>query len=825
MSKIQINTQSPHFPITPDLYGLFFEDINRAGDSGLYPEMLRNRAFEDSILPKGCTPLNDTFAFETPTGWRDAFNNGEGLTRWMDGLAPTHIPAWYAENAEITLNQTDTLNRNRLASLHVDFEDKGRLYNIGFHGISIEAGKVYDFYMFAKAPQDTLLQIQLEDTHGNVLAHSEVFLKASDSFERYDVSFLSSATDHNTRLVIASREPGGIQIGFTSLMPRDTYKGHGMRRDLMEMLSAMSPKFLRFPGGCIVEGFTKETIMRFKNIIGPVWERPSHMLMWHYRTTNGLGFHEYLQICEDLGANPLYVIHCGITCQGRGPIYLEGNELEELLQDACDAIDYATASADTNKWGALRAQNGHPKPFGMKYIEIGNENDGPEYLCRYKKFYNTLKERYPDIIFISNCHTENDGLPTEMVDEHYYRTPEYFQGHQDVFDSYDRNGPQIFVGEYAVTSGKHVGDLYSALGEAMYLTGIEKNQDIVKLTSYAPLFQNVNYTAWYPDLISYNNHEVSALPLYYIIQMMASNRGTHVADISLEGKSIYTENHGIPGLITYKNGVRIKNVLYNGKPAALTHQTVGSHIQTDNEYQLFVGPNSDIDIYAGADKSLKEICYVTFGDKPSCKITFEADIYLDSPDIPFAVALWNEHYPMLFAPDETCERSTEWSPVFTEHFSWFIKDGCGTGCTVHWLVDQPICEPVPLPIVAGEYMHLKVEADTTQILCYINDVPVQTIPMKKYPCTGACASCDENEIQLKIVNMSDSTDSVNIRLDVDVESAYEALVLTGDSPYARNDLAHPLNVAPVSCQKDGAGREFIFEAKPLSFNILKLKKA
>ena len=824
MSEIQVNTQSPLFPITPDLYGLFFEDINRAGDSGLYPEMLRNRAFEDSILPAGCPPLNGTFAFETPTGWRDAFNNGEGLTRWMNGIAPTHIPAWYTNGAEITLNQSDTLNKNRLASLQVSFQKNGQLYNTGFHGISVEAKKSYDFYMFAKAPQDTLLQILLEDSQGNVLAHSDVFLKTSDSFGKYDISFLASGTDHNSRLVISSKESCAVQLGFTSLMPRDTYKAHGMRKDLMEMLSAMSPKFLRFPGGCIVEGFTKETIMRFKNTIGPVWERPSHMLMWHYRTTNGLGYHEYLQICEDLGANPLYVINCGITCQGRGPIYLEGNELEELLQDAIDAIDYAIAPADSNKWGALRAQNGHPEPFGMKYIEIGNENNGPEYLYRYKKFYSTLKERYPDIIFISNCHTENDGLPTEMVDEHYYRTPEYFQGHQDIFDSYDRNGPRIFVGEYAVTSGKHVGDLYSALGESMYLTGIEKNQDIVQLTSYAPLFQNVNYTAWYPDLISYNNHEVSALPLYYIIQMMASNRGTHVLDTSLKGNVKYTENIGIPGLITYKNGVRIKNIFYNGAPAVLTHQTVGSHVQNDNEFQLFVGPNPDIDIYAGADKSLKEICYVTFGEEPSCQITFETDIYLDSPDIPFAVTLWNEHYPMLFAPDETCERSPEWSPVFTEHFSWLVKNGCGTGCTVHWLVDQPVCDPVPLPIVSGEYMHIKLEADNTQILCYINDALVQTIQMKKYPCTGVCASSDDQEIQLKIVNMSDSADSMTIRLDCNVESSYEALVLTGDSAEARNTLDNPKNVAPVLYKKEGAGREFVFEATPLSFNVLKLKK-
>lgn len=825
MSNIQIKTRESKFPTAENLYGLFFEDINRSGDSGLYPEMLRNRAFEDSILPEGCTPVNGSYGFETPTGWRDEFNNGEGLSRWLDGVEPTDVPAWYTKNARMQLELKDTLNANRKAALLVTFEEGTCIYNVGFCGIPVEEGKGYDFYMFAKAAQDLSLTLILADESGEVLAQTAIDLKTSDSFIRYDASFAAVKTSYNSKFIIKAEAAGIVLFGFTSLMPQETYKGHGLRKDLMEMLEGTHSKFLRFPGGCIVEGFTRETMMRFPKTIGPVWERPSHVLMWHYRTTNGLGYHEYLQFCEDMNLEPMYVINCGLTCQARFVDYIVDEELEELLQEAYDAIDYATASADSNKWGALRAQNGHPEPFGMKYVEIGNENEGPEYLWRYRKFYDALKERYPDIIFIANIHTEKDGHPTEVVDEHYYSTPEFFQENQNMFDSYDRQGPEIFIGEYAVTSGKHIGDLYAALAEAMYLTGIENNQDIVTLTSYAPLLQNVDYTAWYPDLIAFNNHEVVGIPLYYVIQMMAAHRGKEVLNTVLDGRSMYTQNVGIPGIITFSDGVSLKNVTYNGQPAAITHQLAGEYTQNADEIHLFPGTNRELETFPAVDEKNKKICYLTFGEEENTHIVWEADIKLDSKDTGFGITLWNAYCPMLYKPDETSASASDWSPVFTEHFSWNVQEGKGTGCSVHWLQDTPIADSAKLPLLYGEYMHIKVDASPEKIDCYINGELTQTIPMQLHPCTAVTASADEETVYVKIVNLSAEADAMSIQLDCDVESAYEAVVLTGDSANARNDFANPRAVSPVVIAKEGAGRDFVFDAAPLSLNILKLKKA
>lgn len=824
MSKIKVYTKKKKFPVAQDLYGLFFEDINRAGDGGLYPEMLRNRAFEDSILPERCITINNDYGFQSPTGWRDQFNHGEGLKRWCNDLAPTNVPAWYVENASMEVDHENVLNQNRLAALRICFQTGGYIYNIGYRGIFIEKGKKYHFYTFAKSIGKSIyLQLSLESKNGDIYDASKIKIK-KDSYNRYDIFFVAGKTDKEAILKITAFEEGTLLLGFTSLMPLDTYKGHGMRKDLMKMLEGTHSKFLRFPGGCIVEGFSKETMMRFPNTIGPVWERPSKTLMWHYRTTNGLGYHEYLQICEDLNLEPLYVVNCGMTCQGRFAEMIEDEELDLLLQEACDAIDYAIALKESNKWAKMRAEAGHPEPFKMKYIEIGNENYGSEYMWRYEKFYRVLKEKYPQLIFISNVHTEREGLETEVVDEHYYSTSDFFQKNQNMFENYDRKGPKIFVGEYAVTSGNNVGDIYSALAETMYLLGIENNQDIVAMTSYAPLFQNVDYTSWYPNLISFDNHRTFAIPLYYAIQMLATNRGEDVLETVFEGREACSKNAGIPGIIAYENGVAIKNVMYNGKKVSVSHKIVGELEKKDKEIYLLIGHNKELLSFPGITENSKEICYITFGEDKSEKIVFEADIKIDSPRIPVAVTLWNSHCPMLFSPDETEERSKEWSPVYTEHYSWIIHEGMGSAQSVHWFQGHLLAEKKRIPVRYGEYMHVKVETRENGFDCYINEILVQTVNLENYPCTAVTASENNGEIIVKIVNMDENTDNIEIEADCSIESEYEVIILQGDSSNAKNTFEEPNKVVPQTFSYTGASQKFQYCAPALSFSILKLCK-
>lgn len=543
MSKLKIKTKERRFETARDLYGIFFEDINRAGDGGLYPEMLRNRSFEDSVLPEGYIQQEDGIHVKTVSGWLDEFCNGEGLCRWVkdNNISETEIPAWYTHNAKMELELTDTLNEHRDAALRIQFEKDGSLTNTGYCGISVKAGESYSLYLFAKAKEEIGLDVAIE-YQGKVLTGNSLVVSGQE-YTRYDMKLTAADDCHEAQLTISCKEGGEILLGFISLMPDNTYMGHGLRTDLVEKLKGMSPKFMRFPGGCIVEGTTPSTAMRFRDTVGPAWERPSKLFLWHYRSTLGLGFHEYLQLCEDLGMEPMYVCNCGMTCQGRKSVLLEGEALDEMVQDTLDAIEYAIGSKES-KWGRLRASMGHPEPFKMTYLEIGNENWGPDYEKRYNMIYKKVKELYPQIKTIANEHVEKNGCPAECVDEHFYNTTEFFAEHVNYYDDYDRKGPKIFVGEVAVNEGNYMGQLYAALGEAAFLMGIEKNQDIVTLASYAPLFENINYRAWYPNLIRFNNHQSIGIPTYYVWKMFGQNRGEYVVRSEDEGGQCSLEEFG-----------------------------------------------------------------------------------------------------------------------------------------------------------------------------------------------------------------------------------------------------------------------------------------
>ncbi len=518
MYSVNITASQKLTDVSKSLYGLFFEDINRAGDGGLYAELLRNRAFEDGVIPDGCTydPNNKTIT--SPTGWVSSFDccESEGISGWTA-----------LNNAEMRLMRTDTLNENRKRALSVKFHG-GRILNSGFDGIPAEKSKFYRFYMFAKCDKAAEVTVGISDVNG------ESFCKHTFSVEggykKYECELLCPVNDYNARLYISSKADEEVIFGFVSLFPKDTFMGreNGLRNDLVQRLLQLKPAFLRFPGGCIVEGFSRETAHRFKDSIGPVWQRKSHWLLWSYMTTNGLGYHEYLQFCEDAGIDAMYVCNCGMTCQGRCPDYFDETAIDECLQDAEQAILYALSPADS-EWGARRAASGHPEPFySLKYIEIGNENWGEEYYKRYEKFYKRLKERFSFLTFIATDHTEKAGLMTEYVDEHFYSDPVFFAANADMYDKLDPVGVKIYCGEYAATIGCKAGTLYGALGEAAFLTGVERNQDKVTMTSYAPLLKNVGCVSWEPDLIAFDNHQSYAIPSYYMLKIFAENRGDYV---------------------------------------------------------------------------------------------------------------------------------------------------------------------------------------------------------------------------------------------------------------------------------------------------------
>ena len=830
--QLVIHTHKVKFDTAPELYGLFFEDINRAADGGLYPEMIRNRAFEDSLDPEGCTVDENRKIFVNPYGWPGAFNHGEGMDEWAAAVEETEIPGWYVRNASWRLLTSATLNSNRKAALEVTFAPGGMLYNIGYCGVPVKKGEAYQFYFWGKAQTAATLRVSLASEEGVCLGSAELSLEPGDAYQRYDCALTALQTDYRGRLVLESDRELTLVLGFTSLMPAKTFCGHGLREDLALALKNTHAQFIRFPGGCVVEGINEQNALRFSRTIGPVWERPGAQLMWHYRTTNGLGFHEYLQLCEDLGMEAMYVANCGMSCQARHGCGFSEEVTREYLEEARHALEYALGGEDT-PYGSLRAKYGHREPFRLKYMEIGNENFGPEYDARYQLFYETLKKEYPQVLFISNSHTERQGLPTEYADEHYYDAPEFFLENTDLFDDYDRKGPKIFVGEYAVNGGNTIASMECALAEAAFLLGIENNQDIVKLTAYAPLFQNSDYTAWKPNLIVFNNHQVYGIPSYHAISLLGKYRGDQVVELGHSGSTKPPVYRGLPGLLCEKEGLLFRNVRVNGTAAEVSRCIYGTVREENGVYRMTDGGephrctgksrewNDAFETFlANRGFQEKPVYWAVFGQEELEEYTFEVEIKAE-PDNSITLSIWN-HHP---ETDAGCNepRDVQWNLRSVRNQVWRIEDGVGATRTPRFF-DKPLAkeETATIPVRYGEYNQFKIVCDHFGYSCYINGELVQERKHVLHPLVHASASQERERVYLKLVNTDEEAHSVQIHVDCAVEERGIAEVLAA-ALESTNSFEEPQCVSAREMEIT-AGEEFTYLAPAHSVNVLVLRK-
>ena len=508
--------------ISPVHYGLFYEDINHAADGGLYAELIRNRSFEDNTMQQ------------------DDLSKVRGEY--------SEISNWFAVGgAQMALTQQNLLNDVQHNALDVKFAAPGDgVRNEGFWGMNVVAGQKYELSFFAKSDKgfSGTLTASLISAGGENLGSTAIEVKNTGKWTKYSATVIAKGDDPRGQFALTSDNAGELQLDVVSLFP-PTFKNrpNGMRPDLAQMLADMHPKFLRFPGGCFVEGQgSPDNAFRWKRTIGPIEEREGHQnVNWGYRTSDGIGFHEYLQLSEDIGAKPLYVVNVGIWHGGCDPY----DKIDSWIEECLDALEYANGDVST-PYGKLRAQNGHPEPFGLKYIEIGNENynyhlennsdQSDHYPERYIQFYNAIKARYPDVICIGDVQswsTDNpswrNDYPVDMVDEHYYRNPSWFAERFNKYDSYPRDSHKVYVGEYAVTSQfGAVGNMNAALGEAVFMMGMENNSDVVAMNSYAPIFVNENDARWRPDMIRFNSYQSMGTPSYYVQQLFPNNVGTRV---------------------------------------------------------------------------------------------------------------------------------------------------------------------------------------------------------------------------------------------------------------------------------------------------------
>jgi alpha-L-arabinofuranosidase len=514
--------------ISPDLFGLFFEDINYSADGGLYAELVQNRSFEYSPTDRSEWNAFSSWEYITP-----GFSYGSLNVETTSPIHPNN-PHYVVLNIE-----------------HVGKEEKHTgtsgvgIKNTGFDGIVVKANNTYNMSLYARqlTEEPIALVVSLQTPKGQILAE-DTLSTSSKEWKQYTSTLTTSESSDSASLVILAITKGKLAMDVISLFPEKTFKNrtNGLRQDLAQALADMKPSFVRFPGGCLVHGDGLGNMFRWKNTIGPIEQRVEQKNLWGYHQTVGLGYYEYFQFCEDIGAKPLPVLPAAVSCQnsggtwrigGTGQRALHMNEMQAYIQEVLDLIEWANGPA-TSTWGSKRAAAGHPAPFNLQYVGIGNEDKiTSEFEARFKLIYEAVKARHPEITIIgtvgpfpdgedfSKGWTYADNLDLPMVDEHYYKEPDWLMANLNRYDSYDRSKPKVYLGEYASWGNK----MKNAVAEAAYMIGLERNGDIVSMASYAPLLAKKNHTQWKPDMIFFDNKEICLTPNYYVQKMFSLNQG------------------------------------------------------------------------------------------------------------------------------------------------------------------------------------------------------------------------------------------------------------------------------------------------------------
>jgi alpha-N-arabinofuranosidase len=528
---ISVDAAHPGAAISPSMFGIFFEDINFAADGGLYPELVKNRSFE----------------FQEPLmGWHEVLGlSSKGLDN---------------PKGELSVRTEAPLNATNPHYLRARVYDPGYgFWNSGFRGIGVESGAEYRFSAYVRSNGPKAIRATITDGAGHEIGSGK--LEGFDgNWKRYETVIRTNATVEHAQLNLFVDDKGDVDLDMVSLFPVDTWKQrpNGLRKDLVQLLYDMHPGFVRFPGGCIVEGRQLVTRYRWKTTVGDISERKTIINRWNdefdqrpapdYFQSFGLGFYEYFQLAEDIGAKPLPILNCGMACQFNSDETAALTQLDEYVRDALDLIEFANGPA-TSPWGKLRARMGHPAPFNLTMIGVGNEQWGPRYVERYKIFAAALKAKHPEIKLVVAAGPAPSGEPfdsmwatwrqlnADIVDEHYYMSPEWFLANSGRYDHYDRNGPKVFAGEYAAqTSGTAKPDnrnnWKAAITEAAFMTGLERNGDVVQMASYAPLMARVDAWQWTPDEIWFDNLRSYGTPDYYVQKVFANNAGTRIVPVT-----------------------------------------------------------------------------------------------------------------------------------------------------------------------------------------------------------------------------------------------------------------------------------------------------
>ena len=794
--NIAVDVAQRGIEISPTLYGIFYEDINFASDGGLYAELIRNRSFE------------------------------------YNAEKPEH---WQAQGSNISLVTEGLLNEKQGHALRVETtEPFGGISNPGYWGINAVQGTQYRLSFWIKPLQGKpgSIRAALTGKDGELLGESTVREKLGKGWQKIETTLIAKKSDGGAHFSLTMENPSTVLLDVVSLFP-PTFKGreNGCRIDLAEKLQALHPAFMRFPGGCYVEGNIRpENAYHWERTVGPIEQRPGHMnANWGYPTTDGLGFHEFLQLAEDLGAKPLYVVNVGIWHGGCTPL----DELQPWIDECLGALEYANGPV-TSHYGKMRAENGHPEPFNIAYIEIGNENynwhmednsdQSDHYPERYRMFYDAIKARFPQVQCIGNVESWGtdtpkwrNSHPVDILDEHYYRNPQWFVGQYHRFDNYDRRGPIIYPGEYAVTDGYGTtGNMNAALGEAVFMIGMENNADIVRMSSYAPIFVNENQIQWRPDMIRFNSHQSFGTPSYWVQQLFPNHVGNRLVKTDLKWNIPQeTAQHSTPvgvGLATWKTQSSYRNaqLIVEGTSMPLPEMKQWQRGNSNPKYQGTWSTDADGTLRqsSNAEESMM-VCPGTFSAK---HYTYKVQARKDSGAEGFMVVF---------------------NYIDEKNFDWFNVGGWGnTRSSVEqtWKGGRhTLSGGQNNRIEEGRWYDLQVDVDGDSLTCLVDGKIVFAGKKNNGQMHGVFANTTLDEktrtLYTKVVNLCSKGTTGTLELSGGTAATAEMVRLSGMTGEDENTMQYPDNIVPrpAAVQKAAGGKKLTFDVAPFSVNIITTK--
>jgi alpha-L-arabinofuranosidase len=800
---ITISTDRPGAGISPSMWGIFFEDINFGADGGLYAELVKNRGFE----------------FPNPLmGWSKA------------GDAPS--------GAELKVIEDEPFAAGNPHYLRLISPGAGvfGVSNEGFRGMGIRQGEEYDFSARVRVRSGTPgIGIELAGPQGAVLAHS-VVSNVPVQWQKVVAVLRANATEPKAHLNLLLQGKGTVDVDMVSLFPRHTWKLRpgGLRADMVQKLADLKPGFMRFPGGCIVEGSELARRYQWKNTIGPVEDRKLLINRWNdefkhrpaadYFQSFGLGFFEFFQLCEDIGAEPLPILNCGMACQFNSGELVSVNEMAPYIQDALDLIEFANGAPD-HGWGARRAAMGHAAPFHLKMIGVGNEQWGQQYVQRYAVFARELKRRYPRLQLIAAAGPSPGDerfeylwpqlrrLHADIVDEHCYANPIWFFSNSPRYDNYDRKGPKVFMGEYAaqsvaVVSQDNRNNLECALAEAAYMTGLERNAAVVRMASYAPLFAHANAWQWTPDLIWADSLRVFGTPSYFVQQTFMRNRGDSVLPVSLNAPVVMLPPAGKIGLGTSDTTAEFRDlkvisggrVLFAPDFAGTSSAWSGGSSWTAREGQYRQDESKGRLVSLAGEEEWSDYTLTLKARRLSGSDTLMIIIRAHSPQ---EYSAWN---------------LGGWQNAFH-------------GIISHLGGQDQLIARAPGALETGRWYDVKVQLKGTRIDCYLDGRLVQRaiVPVRRTPDFFASAVRENQtgDTILKAVNPTSRAVSARINLAGCKETSLlvSPTILTGSSSADENSFEAPEKIALVSESKQIMPPQFSFGFKPYSLTVLRISKS